>query len=56
MVKRFISMINLYFFEKNTYSIIIFIKKSYFALNFVNFHSRIPLWIMKAGRFGNRLP
>jgi len=56
MVKRFISMINLIFFEKNTYSIIIFIKKSYSALNFANFRSRIPLWRMKIDFFGNRLP
>ena len=43
MVKRFNNIIKPIFFEKNTYSSIIFIKKSHFMLNFANFGYKMVL-------------
>lgn len=47
-VKRFKNMIKRLFCEKNTYSRIIFIKKSYFSLNSKFFHSKMELWQKKS--------
>ncbi len=46
-VKRFKNIIKRLFYEKNTYSRIIFIKKSYFSLNSEKFHSKIEIWKKK---------
>lgn len=55
-VKRFKNMIKRLFYEKNTNSRKIFIKKSYLTLNLANFPSKILLWKMKVKQEGNRFP
>ena len=47
IVKRFKNILKRLFYEKNTYSCIIFIKKSYFSLNSKFFHSKIKIWQKK---------